>query len=188
MKLIRLHKKKLEDYIVDLCSRKRIAQKEVYDLTSGKMLAVCRQYIKDIHYAEDVMIAGFMKVFTNIDKFENKGNFEGWIRRIMVNESISFLRAQKGFVYLEEVQLKEEVIETDIDLSIEDLQILIDQLPEGCKTVFNLYVVEGYKHQEIAELLKIQEGTSKSQLAQARKLLQQQLTILQQQGVWNGIK
>ncbi|MGL4583115.1 MAG: RNA polymerase sigma factor [Flavobacterium sp.] len=188
MKLIRLHKKKLEDYIDDLCSHKRTAQKEVYDMVSGKMLAVCRQYIKDIHYAEDVMIAGFMKVFTQIDKFENRGNFEGWIRRIMVNESISFLRAQKGLEYLEDVQVKEEIIEGDIELSIEDLQLLINQLPEGCKTVFNLYVVEGYKHQEIAQLLKIQEGTSKSQLAQARKLLQQQLAILKQQGVWNGIK
>lgn len=188
MKLIRLHKKKLEDYIDDLCAHKRVAQKEVYDLVSGKMLSVCRQYIKDIHYAEDVMIAGFMKVFMNIDKFERKGNFEGWIRRIMVNESISFLRAQKNFHYIEDVEVREEVVEDDIELSIEDIQLLIDQLPEGCRAVFNLYVVEGYKHQEIAELLKIQEGTSKSQLAQARKLLQQQLAILKTQGVWNGIK
>lgn len=188
MKLIRLHKKKLEDYIDDLRTHKRVAQKEVYDLISAKMLSVCRQYIRDIHYAEDVMIAGFMKVFTNIDKYGNKGNFEGWIRRIMVNESISFLRAQKGFDYIDEIEVKEEVIEDDIELSMEDIQILIDRLPEGCRTVFNLYVVEGYKHSEIAKLLTLQEGTSKSQLAQARKLLQQQLAILKQQGVWNGIK
>lgn len=188
MKLIRLHKNKIDDYIEGLRNNKRSAQQEVYQLVSAKMLAVCRQYVRDIHYAEDVMIAGFMKVFTQIDKYEAKGNFEGWIRRIMVNEAISFLRTQKGFTYLEDMEIKEEVIEDDIELSVDDIQLLIDRLPEGCKMVFNLYVIEEYKHQEIADMLKIQEGTSKSQLAQARKLLQQQLAILKQHGVWKGIK
>ncbi|MBB1139853.1 RNA polymerase sigma factor [Myroides sp. WP-1] len=190
MKLIRLYPKKVEDYIDDLRKEKRTAQQEVYQLLSGKMLSVCRQYIKDIHYAEDVMVSAFMKVFTRMDKYDNKGSFEGWIRRIMVNESISFLRAQKQLTYFDEQWMNpaEEIEAYDCDLSLEDIQRLIDQLPDGCKTIFNLYVVEGYKHQEIAKMLQVTEGTSKSQLAQARKLLQQQLGTLKNQGVWNGVK
>ncbi|WP_010250839.1 RNA polymerase sigma factor [Myroides injenensis] len=188
MKLIKLHKKKLDEYIDDLKEQKRSAQQEVYQLTSPKMLSVCRQYIKDIHYAEDVLIAGFMKVFTNVSQYDSKGSFEGWIRRIMVNEAISFLRGQKYFDYLEDIQYQERVSEEAYDLSTEDIQLLIDQLPNGCKAVFNLYVIEGYKHHEIAELLNIHEGTSKSQLAQARKLLQIELEKLKNRGIWNGIK
>lgn len=190
MKLIRLYPKKIEDYIEDLRREKRNAQHEVYQLLSGKMLSVCRQYIADVQYAEDVMVSAFMKVFTRMDKYEDKGSFEGWIRRIMVNESISFLRAQRPFAYLEEqVEHQEEHREEDEgDISLEEIQRLIDQLPAGCKTIFNLYVIEEYKHQEIAAMLQISEGTSKSQLAQARKLLQQQLEHLKNRGLWNGVK
>jgi len=191
MKLIRLYPKKLEDYIEDLRREKRVTQHEVYTMLSGKMLSVCRQYIQDVHYAEDVMVSAFMKVFTMMNKYENKGSFEGWIRRIMVNESISFLRAQKQLTYLEEVSTYKDVDQENAyegDLSLEDIQLLIDKLPEGCRTIFNLYVMEEYKHQEIASILQISEGTSKSQLAQARKLLQQQLVNLKNQGVWNGVK
>lgn len=189
MKVIRLHKKTLDDYIDELRQGKRAAQHEVYNLLSGKMLSVCRQYISDIHYAEDVMVTGFMKVFTSVGKYENRGSFEGWIRRIMINESISFLRSRKELSYIEDEKITQsEVEDIESDLSVEDIQLLIDNLPEGCRTIFNLYAVEGYKHQEIAELLRIKEGTSKSQLAQARKLLQQQLQNLQQRGIWSGIK
>lgn len=190
MKLIRLYPKKVEDYIDDLRREKRTAQQEVYQLLSGKMLSVCRQYIADLHFAEDVMVTAFMKVFTRMDQYENQGSFEGWIRRIMVNESISFLRAQKKLTYFDEDRNYplEEGSEEDCDLSVEAIQLLIDQLPEGCKMIFNLYVMEGYKHQEIAKMLQIKEGTSKSQLAQARKILQQQLRNLKNQGIWNGVK
>lgn len=190
MKLIRLYPKKLDDYIDDLRREKRTAQQEVYQLLSGKMLSVCRQYIQDVHYAEDVMVTAFMKVFTGMSKYESKGSFEGWIRRIMVNESISFLRTQKQLTYLEDdfAYIEDAKEEYACDLSLADIQRMIDQLPEGCKTIFNLYVIEEYKHQEIATLLQINEGTSKSQLAQARKLLQQQLGNLKNKGLWNGVK
>lgn len=190
MKLIRLYPKKIEDYIEDLRREKRSAQQEVYQLLSGKMLSVCRQYIADIHYAEDVMVSAFMKVFTTMNKYENKGSFEGWVRRIMVNESISFLRSQKKLTNIEEYPdvVQDLTSEYEGDLSLEEIQRLIDQLPEGCRTIFNLYVIEEYKHQEIASILQISEGTSKSQLAQARKLLQQQLEHLKNRGLWNGIK
>lgn len=188
--MIRLYPKKLEDYLDDLRRNKRTAQHEVYQMLSGKMLSVCRQYINDIHYAEDVMITAFMKVFTIVNKYEEKGSFEGWVRRIMINESISFLRAQKKLTYLDDVIIGfEDEIEDDYaDLSLEDIQTLIDNLPEGCKMVFNLFALEGLKHHEIAQMLYINEGTSKSQLSLARKLLKNQLNNLKQKGLWNGVK
>ncbi len=190
MKLIKLYPKKPEDYLDDLRCSKRTAQHEVYQMLSGKMLSVCRQYINDIHYAEDVMITAFMKVFTIIDKYERKGSFEGWVRRIMINESISFLRAQKKLTYLDDVVVgtEDEVEDYQDNLSLEDIQILIDDLPEGCRMVFNLFALEGLKHNEIAQMLQINEGTSKSQLSLARKLLKNQLNNLKKRGLWNGVK
>lgn len=154
----------------------RSAQKKIYLQFSPKMLSVCRQYIKDIQHAEDLMISAFLKVFLNLKYFEHKGSFEGWIRRIMVNECISFIRAQKKIAYLEDEYYTEESFNsTDSNLSVDDIQLLIDNLPDGCKMIFNLYAIEGYKHKEIAEMLGITEGTSKSQLSHARKILQEQL-------------
>lgn len=146
------------------------------------MLSVCRQYIKDIQLAEDVMITAFMKVFTNLKNFEHKGSFEGWIRRIMVNECISYLRVQKKVKFAEEEFFTEESFnEIDSQFTVEQIQFLIDGLPDGYKMVFNLYAIEGYKHNEIAKMLGINEGTSKSQLSHARKMLQTQITILKKQ-------
>ena len=153
------------------------AQKHIYDKYAPKMLGVCRQYIKDLQFAEDVMINGFLKVFKNLDSFKFKGSFEGWIRRIMINESISYVRKQQFVVYDDELYersiAKAEVFSTDLD--VEHIQMLIDSLPEGYKMVFVLYVVEGYKHHEIADLLQVSESTSKSQLFKARKMLQEKL-------------
>jgi RNA polymerase sigma-70 factor (ECF subfamily) len=143
------------------------------------MLGVCRQYIKDTHQAEDVMITAFMKVFTNIKSFENKGSFEGWIRRIIVNECISYLRVQKKVSFIEDENYSEESFNNiESQLSLEDIQFLIDNLPDGYKMVFNLFAIEGYKHREIATMLGINEGTSKSQFSQARKMLQGQINKL----------
>lgn len=188
MKIIRLHKKKLEDYIEPLKLGKRVAQQEVYGMLSAKMLSVCRQYVKDTHFAEDVLVSGFLKVFTQIEKFENKGSFEGWIRRIMVHEAISYIRTKKPLDFLEDHEFHESVPWSACDMSMEDLELLIDALPDGCRAVFSLYVVEGYKHHEIAKMLQIQEGTSKSQLALARKILQKQLLNLKDKGLWNGMR
>ena len=119
------------------------------------------------------MITAFMKVFTNLKNFEHKGSFEGWIRRIMVNECISYIRAQKKVSFLEEECYKEGSFNNiESDFSVNDIQFLIDSLPDGYRMVFNLYAIEGYKHQEIASMLEISEGTSKSQLSHARKILQ----------------
>lgn len=152
----------------------REAQKEMFERFSPKMLGVCRQYVKDIFHAEDLMLQGFLKVFTNLKSFENKGSFEGWIRKIMVNTCISFLRKKNELDFYDETDFYQtETTENLENTTIEDLQKLIDLLPDGYKVVFNLYAIEGFKHSEIAEKLGITESTSKSQLFKARKLLQE---------------
>ncbi|REH00398.1 RNA polymerase sigma factor [Flavobacterium aquicola] len=178
MKVINLHQE--ENEIIALAVKNnRQAQQLIYSKYSPKMLSVCRQYIKDLQLAEDVMITAFMKVFVNLGKFEHKGSFEGWIRRTMINECISFIRVQKKVHFIEDsVGFEEADNETDIQFSTEDIQSLIDSLPEGYRIVFNLFVIEGYKHKEIADILGINEGTSKSQFAHARKMLQEQINKL----------
>lgn len=156
------------------------AQKQLYDRFSPKMLSVCRQYIKDLHFAEDVMINGFVKVFNHLSSYQFKGSFEGWIRTIMVRESISYLRKRQFVVYDDEAM--KETHSNDLPpntgvLDVEYVQHLIDGLPEGYKTVFLLNAIEGYGHKEIAEMLEITEGTSKSQLFKARKMLQDNLNL-----------
>ncbi len=178
MKVINLHQEERE-IIALAVENNRHAQHKIYTRYASKMLSVCRQYAKDIHHAEDLMITAFMKVFANLRHFEHKGSFEGWIRRIMVNECISFIRAQKKVSFLEDEFYQEEAFNNiESNLSVEDIQSLIDQLPDGYKMVFNLFAIEGYKHQEIAQMLGISESTSKSQLHHARKMLQQQVSQL----------
>lgn len=158
-------------------SGNREAQQRLYDTYAPKMLGVCRRYVKDLQFAEDVMINGFVKVFNNLSSFRFEGSFEGWIRRIMVRESISHLRKQQFVVYdgelYEETANKKESL--NVELDADHIQSLIDALPDGYRTVFVLYAVEGYKHQEIASLLDVSESTSKSQLFKARRLLQNEL-------------
>ncbi len=153
------------------------AQRVLYDTHSAKMLSVCRQYIKDLHFAEDVMVNGFVKVFKYLHTYRFEGSFEGWIRRIMIRESISFLRKKQFVVFDEDAYVERASSDSLVgsNFEVDHIQSLIDGLPEGYKMVFVLYVVDGYKHQEIAEMLGISESTSKSQLFKARKLLQKKL-------------
>lgn len=155
----------------------RDAQQRIYELHSPKMLSVCRQYIKDLHHAEDTMLNGFFKVFTHLKDFREEGSFEGWIRKIMVREAISFLRQHKKMEFQEDPGHEPPEVLNNIisEMNVADIQALIDTLPEGYKMVFVLYAVEGYKHAEIAKMLEISEGTSKSQLFKARKMLQEKL-------------
>ena len=178
MKVIYLNQEEKE--IIQLAiENNRSAQQKIYAQFSSKMLSVCRQYIKDIHQAEDIMITAFMKVFVNLNNFQHNGSFEGWIRRIMVNECISYIRVQKKVNFLDEESYSEDSFNNiESQFSVEDIQFLIDSLPDGYKMIFNLYAIEGYKHQEIASMLGINEGTSKSQLSHARKILKEQITKL----------
>ncbi len=178
MKVVNLHQEEKE--LIELAvENNRHAQQKIYSKHASKMLSVCRQYIKDVHQAEDIMITSFMKVFTNLKNFKQEGSFEGWIRRIMINECISFIRVQKKVAFIEdENYLEESYNNIESQFSVDDIQFLIDSLPNGYKMVFNLYAIEGFKHQEIAELLGINEGTSKSQLSHARKMLQDNINKL----------
>lgn len=158
------------------CSGKREAQKALYNRYAPRMLALCQRYVKDEHFAEDVMIEGFVKVFENLSSFRFKGSFEGWIRRIMVRECIDFLR-KRQFVVFDNQSLETYQVEHHVSdpYQLEALEHLIEELPEGYRLVFTLYAVEGYKHTEIATMLNISENTSKSQLFKARKQLREQL-------------
>ncbi len=160
------------------------AQRNVFDHYSGKMYAVCCRYVKDKMEAEDVLVTAFTKVFERIHQFKAEGSFEGWIRRIMVNESLTWLRQHK-FMQVE-TDIEAADYEPDYQmlenhLHAEDLLKLIDKLPAGYKMVFNLYAIEGYTHKEIGEQLGINENTSKSQLSRARVYLQKQLVLVQEE-------
>lgn len=179
LKVIQLHNNEAQ-LIKKAIKNNREAQHVLYELHAPKMLSVCRYYIKDMHQAEEVMLNGFFKVFTNLKSFKNEGSFEGWIRRIMVRESISFLRQQKQIEFTtDEIEVNEEYSNNiNSEMEVAQIQQVIDTLPEGYRMVFVMYAIEGYKHHEIAEMLKISVGTSKSQLFKARQLLQQQIKQL----------
>ncbi len=178
MKVIQLHKKE-QHLIARLQLQKREAQQEAFTLYAPKMLSVCRQYIKDLQNAEETMLNGFLKVFTKINNFQSKGSFEGWIRRIMINESISFLRIKKRMVFVENDTYFEVPIDETNYEDISELQQMIDHLREDLRVVFNLFAIEGYKHHDIAEALNITENTSKLRYRKAKQLLQEQYTKLQ---------
>ena len=168
--------KTLEQLIEGCANKDRKAQQLLYERFAPGMFTVCLRYVKETAEAEDVMVKAFMKVFQNIGRFEGKGSFEGWVRRIVVNEGLAYLRANKT-MYLE-VDIEKANASTTSNyshLEAEDLMAMVQQLPVGYRTVFNLYAIEGYGHAEIAEMLQISEGTSKSQLSRARQLLQKMI-------------
>jgi RNA polymerase sigma-70 factor (ECF subfamily) len=152
----------------------RHAQKLLYERYAPKMNGVCMRYCKNQEDAEDVLIEGFFKVLTNLHQYSGAGSFEGWIRKIMVNESLMFLRKRHNFkltIEISNIELK-TTINAEDDLMAADILELLDKLPTGYRTIFNLYVLEGFKHREIADLLGISINTSKSQLILAKKRLQ----------------
>lgn len=139
------------------------------------MLFVCFRYTKNREEAEDVMQEAFIKIFKNISTFRFQGSFEGWVRRIMVHTSIEHIRRKKQTTVFDDIEnvLHHPESETDASgkLSEKELVRMLHMLPDGYRTVFNLYVIEGYAHKEIAEMLDITEGTSKSQLSKAKEHL-----------------
>lgn len=146
---------------------------------SPKMYAVCFRYAANATDAQDLLQEGFIKVYRNLHRFRAEGSFEGWIRRVFVNTSIEHYR--KKSIQLSTVSEKEEATIEDSDISAldqmaeKDILAIIQELSPGYKTVFNLYVVEGYSHKEIGDILGISEGTSKSQLARAKSILQKKI-------------
>lgn len=187
-----LHKIQVKNYpvtekdLIEACIKKdRRAQKLLWDRYSPKMFGVCKRYIKGYEDREDVLIEAFVKVFKNIGQFKGAGSFEGWIRRIVVNESLMYLRRKHNFkmtVEINNVDIK-TTISVEDQLAANDILALLSYLPTGYRTVFNLYVLEGYKHREIAEILGISINTSKSQLILAKKRLQSLLQKSKYPGV-----
>lgn len=132
--------------------------------------------------AEDVMVAAFTKIFERVNQFKNEGSFEGWIRRIMVNESLTYLRKNKSMYVETDIEAAErepDYTKLENQLEADDLLKLIGELPAGYRIVFNLYAMDGYSHKEIADQLGISENTSKSQLSRARIFLQKRLLELE---------
>ena len=161
----------------------RKAQKYLFEEQAPVMINVCKRYIKDHDTAEEVMLGGFMKVYQKIDQFKFEGALQGWIRKIMVNECLSWIRKNK--MMYKEVDIEDMKVEPDLQvledkLEAQDLMNLIEMLPQGYRTVFNLYAIEGYTHDEISKQLDISVNTSKSQLSRARKYLQIRLSQLDQ--------
>lgn len=168
-----------EKQLIEACKQHdRMAQKKLYERFSPMAMGVCRRYVKRSEDAEDILVEAMFKVLTNIEKFKGEGSFEGWVRRIVVNEALMFLRRQQHTTHIGEwVQNLEEAGSYNIahELQAQDILHLLGKLPQGYRTVFNLYVIEGYKHREIAEILGISINTSKSQLILAKKRMQELL-------------
>lgn len=153
----------------------RLAQKSLFDMFSGKMMSVANSYINNRDDAEDVLMNAFYKAFTKIDDCKNYESFPFWLRKIVVNDAIGFIRKNKHILYAE-TEFTDAIAEQTEDISQFsrdiNLEIIFSEMPIGYKLVFNLSVFEEKKHQEIAEILNITEGTSKSQLSKAKKWLQ----------------
>jgi RNA polymerase sigma-70 factor (ECF subfamily) len=182
-----------EELIVKGCQKQNAeAQMALYKKYAGKMNAVCFRYVNSTHDAKDICQEGFIKVFSSINKYKGEGSFEGWIRRIMVNTAIDYLKDRKKqmFVSMESNELSEDKEDGKVladmeqsddfsifnaDLSNEQLLEMINTLPEVYKIVFNLHCIENYSHKEIGEMLFIQTETSRSRLKRARNLLKSRL-------------
>lgn len=163
--------------LIQQCKKQELkAQEELYRLYSGRFFALCLKYSGSYEEAEDVLQDGFLKIFLHIDQFKGKGSFEGWMTRIFINTAIK--KAKKSRLYLELTRDYPEEAQAEYDedlLSVDFLIETIQQLPPAYRHVFNLYVLEGHSHKEIAALLEISEGTSKSNLARARQKLKQSI-------------
>lgn len=169
------HKLSLAELIEGTRKGNRKSQELLYKMFASKMLGVCARYAKDTFEAEDMLQVGFIKVFDKIGDFKSEGSFEGWVRRIMVNTSIEFYRKNARMFPVTELDKAPEsaVEENQLSrLNMNDLLAAIRRLSPGYRMIFNMYAIEGYSHKEIAKELGINEGTSKSQLARARAILQ----------------
>lgn len=175
-----------EKYIIKGCLKgDRKCQKMLYEKYASKMFSVCLRYSASYYEAQDVMQDAFIKVFENLESFREEGSFEGWIRRIMVNTALNHIKKNakdrliKDIENINETEIDDgEVAKRTVNYSNNELVGIVQKLPTGYKTVFNLYVFEKFKHKEIAEMLDISENTSKSQLSKARVYLQKELKKL----------
>jgi RNA polymerase sigma-70 factor (ECF subfamily) len=174
--------------LVEGCHRQdRIMQRRLYEQFAGKLFVVCKRYVKDPGEAEDVLQDAFVKIYRHIGTFRFECPLEAWLKRIVINTALKHIRKEKPWEHSADVvEMAPLLPQADTSLPTLNYQYLlqmIQELPPGCRAVFNLYAIEGYSHPEIAELLDIAEGTSKSQYARARGLLQQKLQREQRYGL-----
>ena len=169
-----------EKKLIQACiDENKAAQKQLYELFAPKMYFVCLRYARHELEAQDMLQDGFIRVFDNLSQFKSNGSFEGWVRRIMINTSLNYCRKssfKQEYIGIEDYQDKVVDSKAISRMSEKELLKLIQQLPDGYRMVFNLYVIEGYSHKEIGDLLNITESTSRSQLAKSRKWMQKLLT------------
>ncbi len=169
-----------EDRLITACRKGKMwARKEVYEQYAPQMLALCKRYLTNNDDAKDVLQEGFIKIFTQIDQYSGNGAFGGWIRKIFVNTSLDFLRTknrlQKKEVLSDIENEQEEQPATISSITTDELMECIAELPDAYRIVFNLFAVEGYRHQEIAAMLNLEESTSRSYFHRARHLLQEKI-------------
>ena len=169
-----------EKQLIDGCVKSdRRAQKALYDKYSRRMMAVCLRYVKDTEDARDLLQEGFIKLYTNINKYSGEGSFDGWVRKIFVNSALERLRHNdilKNADDIDDVNYADMPDdESASEISSDDIMKYVRSLPDGFRTVFNLFAIEGYSHKEIGEKLNISESTSRSQYMRARKILQKMI-------------
>ncbi|MDL2223096.1 sigma-70 family RNA polymerase sigma factor [Bacteroidales bacterium OttesenSCG-928-M11] len=166
------------DKIIAGCKRNDTqARKELYELYAPAMLGICVRYTKEKETARDILQDGFIKIYTKINTYSGTGSFEGWMKKVFVTTALEYLRDDKSLHYHTEISNYQESIEDFSvsvvnELSAKEIIDCIQELPDGFRTVFNLYAIEGYSHAEIASMLHIKEASSRSQYARARQLLQ----------------
>ena len=157
----------------------RRAQKALYDKFSSRMMAVCLRYVKDMEDARDLLQEGFIKLFSNISKYSGEGSFDGWVRKIFVNCALERLRQNdvlRGADDINDIDYTGIPDESTVaQISSEEIMTYVRLLPDGFRTVFNLFAVEGYSHKEIGQMLNITESTSRSQYMRARNVLQKMI-------------
>lgn len=177
VKLLRINQHPEKTLVEKLRKGDRRAQAEVFEKYSRQMLGISRRYVQRLEDAEEVLCNAFVKAFGQIHQYDEDGALGAWLRRIVINESLNYIRYKKNlFVEMEEEHIEMSIASpTTEKFEAEELLTLINELPLGYRTVFNLFAIEGYSHKEIAGMLQISEGTSKSQLRKARLQLQQQL-------------
>jgi RNA polymerase sigma-70 factor (ECF subfamily) len=173
----------MDEQLIKECIKKDIrAQKQLYEKYASLMMSICVRYVKDKDIAQNLLQDGFIKLFDKLHTYSGSGSFVGWMRKIFVNTALEHLRHNDVFKYSTDVDAAfniESEDESPIDrISADELMQCITELPLGFRTVFNMFAIEGYSHAEIAEQLGIQEGTSRSQYARARILLQQKVLKL----------
>lgn len=163
--------------LIQRCKKQDIeAQEQLYRLYAHKLFPVCLKYSANYQQAEDNLQDGFLTIFDKIVQYKDKGSFEGWMKRIMINVALQKYRKQAVFEIIREDHFKEPEIEVDEEnVSVDYLLEIIQQLPDRYRQVFNLYVLDGFSHKEIAEIMNITTGTSKSNLARARVILKEKI-------------